>query len=222
MEVLTASAEAATEAYRATCARHDSNRFALRSCRDQLQLLADLGFRLEVVDPAIATLNQVLRRLEHGRGDSADTWKPDQVLLFSGHRINAPDREHPRFPPAHKADAAERIAAVLDRLKVGEKTVAFSQAVAGGDLLFLEAALERGVTCHVLLPFDEPTFLDRSVLPSQNGERWRDRYYALKDRHGRRQKDSARRKPLWRLREMPEALGPTPEQTVNPFERCNL
>jgi hypothetical protein len=222
LEVLTGSAESATEAYRAACARHDSNRFALRSCRDQLQLLADLGFRPEVVNPASATLQQVLLRLESGREGNADAWDPDQVLLFSGHRMDEPGREPPRFPPAHEADAARRIAAALDRLKVGEKTIAFSQAAAGGDLLFLEAALERGATCHVLLPFDEPTFLERSVLPRQNGERWRDRYYALKDRHGRREKGSSRRRPRLQLREMPEALGPTPELGVSPFERCNL
>jgi hypothetical protein len=222
LEVLTGSAESATEAYRAACARHDSNLFALRSCRDQLQLLADLSFRAEVVEPAIATLNRVLQRLESGREGSADAWKPDQVLLFSGHRMDQPNRESPRFPPAHEADAARRIAALLDRLKVGEKTIAFCQAAAGGDLLFLEAALERGATCHVLLPFDEPTFLERSVLSSQNGEGWRDRYYALKDRHCRREKGSARRKPRLQIRELPEALGPTPELNVNPFERCNL
>lgn len=135
--MLTGSAESATEAYRAACARHDSNRFALRSCRDQLQLLADLGFRAEVVEPAIATLNQVLQRLEPGREGSADTWKPDQVLLFSGHRMDEPGREPPRFPPAHEDDAA-------------------------------------------------------------------------------------RRKPRLQFRELPEALGPTPELNVNPFERCNL
>jgi hypothetical protein len=222
LEVLTGSPESATEAYRAACARHDSNRFALRSCRDQLLLLADLDFRAEVVDPAIATLKQVLLRLESSRGGGAEVLEPDQVLLFSGHRIDEPGREPPRFPPALEADAARRIAAVLEDLKVGEKTIAFCQAAAGGDLLFLEAALKRGVTCHVLLPFDEPTFLERSVLPSLNGEGWRDRYYALKDCHGRREKGSSRRKPRLQLREMPEALGPTPELNVNPFERCNL
>ena len=222
LEVLTGTAESATEAYRAACARHDSNRFALRSCREQLLLLADLGFRAEVVDPAIATLNQVLLRLEDGRDGSADSWDPDQVLLFSGHRMDEPKREPPRFPPALEADAARRIAAELDLLKVGEKTIAFCQAAAGGDLLFLEAALKRGATCHVLLPFDEPTFLERSVLPSQNGEGWRDRYYALKDLYGRIEEGSSRLKPQLQLREMPVALGPTPELNVNPFERCNL
>ena len=222
LEVLTGTAESATEAYRAACARHDSNRFALRSCREQQLLLADLGFRAEVVDPVIATLNQVLLRLEDGRDGSADSWDPDQVLLFSGHRMDEPEREPPRFPPALEADAARRIAAVLDRLKVGEKTIAFCQAAAGGDLLFLEAALKRGATCHVLLPFDEPTFLERSVLSSQNGEGWCDRYYALKDLYGRREEGSSRLKPRLQLREMPDALGPTPELNVNPFERCNL
>ncbi|MEB3165074.1 MAG: tetratricopeptide repeat-containing protein [Cyanobacteriota bacterium] len=222
LEVLTGTAASATDAYRAACARHDSNRFALSSCREQLMLLADLDFRSEVVTPALATLNQVIHRLEPSPDGSNDSWVPNQVLLFSGHRIDEPDRRVPRFPAAHEADAADRIASVLDRLGVGQETIAFCQAAAGGDLLFLEAALERGATCHVLLPFDEPTFLERSVLPSQNGERWRDRYYALKDRHNRREKGSSRQTPRLEIREMPEALGPTPELGVNPFERCNL
>lgn len=219
LEVLTGTTDTATEAYRAACARHDSNRFALKSCREQLLLLRDLGFRTEVVEPAIATVNKVIDRLDPDRDGRSDTFEPDQVLLFSGHRIDKPDRESPRFPPALENDAAAKISEVLDRLKAGEKTIAFSQAASGGDLLFLEAALSRGVTCHVLLPFDEPTFLDKSVLPSQDGDQWRDRYYALKDGYGRPQED---RDPQLQIREMPLCLGPMPatkEDAV--YERCN-
>jgi hypothetical protein len=228
LEVLSGTAASATEAYRAACARHDSNRFALNSCCDQLKLLRDLAFRPEVVEPAIATLETVLDRLDPDRDGNDDTWEPDQVLLFSGHRMDAPDRKPERFPPSHELDAARRIGEVLDRLEVGSKTIAFSQAAAGGDLLFLEAALHRGVTCHVLLPFDEPTFLDRSVLPSAKRDQsddWRDRFYNLKDAYGHSPKGSSRRKPRLLIREMPDALGAIPETSdadASPFVRCNL
>lgn len=80
----------------------------------------------------------------------------------------------------------------------------------------------------MLLPFDEPTFLERSVLPSakraENGD-WRDRFYTLKDNYGHSPKGSSRRKPRLQIREMPQALGAVAETSdadASPFVRCNL
>ncbi len=53
----------------------------IRADMFQELLLADLGFRSEVVEPATATLKHVPCRGERGREGSADTWKSDQVLL---------------------------------------------------------------------------------------------------------------------------------------------
>jgi len=80
-----------------------------------------------------------------------------------------------RFPPAKEAAALEKIEAALAELDAGEQDIAFCQTAAGGDLLFLEACQRRGVRCQVLLPFEEPIVLQKSVLPSCDGERWRDR-----------------------------------------------
>ena len=93
-------------------------------------------------------------------------------------------------------------------LDAGPSDLALSQAAAGGDLMFLEACVTRGVPCQVLLPFAEPQFLQRSVLPSAHGEAWRARWLAVKPRLGRA------------LRVLPEALGPNPAD-ADPFERCN-
>jgi hypothetical protein len=38
------------------------------------------------------------------------------------------------------------------------------------------------VRCQILLPFPEPEFIDRSILPSATGETWRARYFEVKDR----------------------------------------
>jgi hypothetical protein len=108
-----------------------------------------------------------------------------------------------------EATAGERIGAALDALEAGADDIAYSQAASGGDLIFLEAAQQRQVRCQVLLPFDEATFQQRSVLPSVHGEQWRHRYYAMRE------------KLTLPIRLMPEELGPTPPQ-VNAFERCNL
>jgi hypothetical protein len=209
LEVLSGSAESAIDAYRTACARHDSNAFALDSCRGQLEILRDLGFRMEVVEPAISTLERVIQRLRTTTDHDGLQDEPSLAILFSGHMMDRPDRVNPRFPASMEAAVSERINAALDKLNAGPDALAFCQAAAGGDLIFLEAAIKRGVRCQVLLPFDEPTFLQTSVIPSQNGSRWQERYYAVKE------------KLSLPIRLMPDELGPTPAQ-LNAYERCNL
>lgn len=133
---------------------------------------------------------------------------PRHVLLFSGHLMDAPDRPVPRFPPAMEPAAAQALAGVLDSLGAGPGDLALCQAAAGGDLLFLEACVALGVRCQVLLPCDEATFMQRSVLGSAHGPEWQARWLALKPRLGAT--------PL----EMDTALGPTPPGE-DAFERCN-
>jgi tetratricopeptide (TPR) repeat protein len=196
--------EVVTAAYRRAISQRQMDRFALESCRANLLLLQDLGFRPEVVAAALAVLERAIAR----SGPVQDTWRPRLALLFSGHRIDAPDRAVPRFPPSLETPAATRIEAALDALDAGPQDIAFCQAAAGGDLLFLEACQRRGVRLQILLPFEEPLFLKNSVLSSSDGERWRERYFAIRDAL-----------PL-PIRTLPEALGPGPADR-NPYERCN-
>jgi hypothetical protein len=111
---------------------------------------------------------------------STSTGPPRQVLLFSGHLVDAPDRVLPRFPPGKESAAAARIAGVLERLDAGAADLAFTQGAAGGDLLFAEACIARGVPLRLLLPLPEPAFIAFSILPCAEGQRWRERYLALK------------------------------------------
>ncbi len=114
---------------------------------------------------------------------AADT--PRQVLLFSGHLVDAPGRIAPRFPAAKEPLAARRIAELLVRLDAGPGDLALTQGAAGGDLLFAEACVERGVPVQLLLPLPEPEFIQRSMLTCEGGEGWRARYLALTPRLGR-------------------------------------
>ena len=104
--------------------------------------------------------------------------------------------------------AAARIAAALAALDAGPTDLALCQAAAGGDILFLEACAARGVRCQVMLPMDEPAFIEESILPSANGAGWRDRWFALKS--------NLSDAPLI----MPDELGTGPKGQ-NLFERCN-
>jgi tetratricopeptide (TPR) repeat protein len=207
LEVLVGTPAAVVKAYKEAIAKTNGDWFALNSSRDQLRLLEQLGFRPEAVAAAMTTFNRAIERLQ----PADEKWEPRQVFLFSGHMVDEPGRPEARFPAAAVPEAARRLAEALDKMGAGPEDVAFSQASAGGDLLFVEACLQRGVQCRIRLPFDEPRFIDESILPSADGTTWRDRYYAAK----------AKLEGPEQLRIMPDELGPLPDG-ANAFERCNL
>src|SRR5262249_7216684 len=91
--LLRGDAAAVAPSYRRATAVADRNWFALDSSLQTLQILRDLEFRPIETASAIA----VIEREMASRRPEAE---PRQVLLFSGHRIDAPDRATPRFPAA--------------------------------------------------------------------------------------------------------------------------
>lgn len=206
LQVLLGTPDTVKAAYKEAIVKNDKDWFALNSSRAQLLLMRSLGFRPEAVDAGIATFDRALQKL----GKPADRWQPRQVLLFSGHMIDAPGRQPPRFPNEKAPIAAQRIAAALEQLGAGPEDLSFSQASSGGDLLFLEACQQRGVRCQIQLPFPEPDFIEASIAPAADSTVWRDRYYAMK----------ARLASADVIRIMPNELGPPPEG-VSPYERCN-
>ena len=175
--------------------------FALDSTRHTLALLQDLAFRPAETAAALAIIDREIAR-------SVPPQLPRQVLLFSGHMVDAPGRPRPRFPAAMVPQATAAIESVLDEMQVGGADIAFTQGAAGGDLIFAEACARRGVCVQLLLPLPEPEFIEASVMPSADGAAWRDRYYALKARLAEAP------------REMAAELGPLPAG-ANAFERCN-
>ena len=201
LEVLIGTADTVKTAYKEAIVKNDKDWFALNSSCAQLQLLKDLGFRPETVEAGIATFARALKRLIRPE----DSWQPRQVLLFSGHMMDAPGRPAPRFPPDKEDIAKQKIVEALDALGAGPDDLALAQGASGGDILFLEACRDRGVR----LPLREPEFIQRSILPSAEGEMWRRRYFAL----------TASMKDAPHI--MPDELGP-PHKDVSPFERCNL
>jgi hypothetical protein len=129
------------------------------------------------------------------------------VLLFSGHMIDAPDRARPRFPASKEPAAAAAIAKLLDgaAIDAGPGDLAICGAACGGDLIFAEACLARGTALELYIPFDEQTFLSKSV--DFAGPQWRDRYDAAKAQAA--------------LQVMPDQLGPLPPGD-NAYERNNM
>jgi hypothetical protein len=129
---------------------------------------------------------------------------PRKVLLFSGHMIDAPGREEPRFPANKESVAADAIAKTLTQIDAGSTDLAICGGACGGDLLFAEASLARGARLELFIPFVEGQFLANSV--DFAGADWRLRFFAAKSRAV--------------LRVMPDELGGlTPNE--DPYERNN-
>ena len=99
-----------------------------------------------------------------------------RTVLFSGHRIDAPDRPVPRLPPERIAKAARAISAALPE----ETFTGLSSASNGGDILFLEACAARDAPFHIVLPFPPEEFLRRSVATDAPGD-WEARFRRLWD-----------------------------------------
>jgi tetratricopeptide (TPR) repeat protein len=203
LEVLIGAKQAVDAAYKNAVAVADKDWFKLNSSRQQLELLRLLGFRPAEVEAAVTVLDRALSRLN----PPDKTWAPRQVLLFSGHMIDAPDRPEPRFPADKEKIAAASIAGTLEKLQAGAEDLALCGGACGGDLLFAEAALERGVKLELRLAFDEPTFLQKSVSFAPGN--WTERFFNVKSH------------PNTTTWVMPEVLGPSPA-AANPFARLNL
>jgi hypothetical protein len=123
--------------------------------------------------------------------------------------VDAPDRETPRFPETLVDAAGARIATLLQDLEAGPDDLALTQGACGGDLLFTEACQAHGVRVSWLQPFQEPEFMQRSVV--RCGEHWRQRYLDARQRLG------------LPILSAPQELGEPPSYTEPgyAYQRCN-
>ena len=93
------------------------------------------------------------------------------VACFTGHRVDEPGRQPPRFSRARVAIVASCIRKALDHANV---RFGFSSAAGGADILFIEQLLARGGEPTIFLPFPAEDFVSTSV-----GGEWRERFYAV-------------------------------------------
>jgi tetratricopeptide (TPR) repeat protein len=191
----------------AAAAVGDRARFALDSSAQTLKLQQLLKYRPEVVTEAARIIDDAQQQLDALIGARPGlVKKPTQVVLFSGHMVDKPNRPKPRFPESKADSAAQRIARELDELQVRPGDLGISQAASGGDLLFAEACLARGMRLEIYLPLREQEFLASSV--SFAAPRWQEKYDALKGRTD----------VVFRI--MPDELGPAPDDT-DVYDRSN-
>jgi hypothetical protein len=117
-------------------------------------------------------------RVETGAGDSAG-WEFAHSVLFTGHMIDAADREEPRFAPRAEGAARTAIRASVQQLRDwgGTPMVGVAGGASGGDLLFHEVCAELGVATRLRLALPVEEFIATSVAPA--GEGWVQRFRML-------------------------------------------
>ncbi|MEQ8971925.1 MAG: TRAFs-binding domain-containing protein [Coleofasciculus sp. C1-SOL-03] len=198
-----------TRAYKKALTLLWNNKFALEATLDQLQLLAALSFRPKYVQAGQVVIQGELERLNNETAMIADESEPEptQVILFSGHMIDSPTREQPRFPAAMEHEARRKIEETLDKLNPSTNCLAIAPGAAcGGDILFIEACLKRNVKVEVFLPFAPAQFIAESV--SFAGDNWTSRFYTIQNH------------PNVSFHLQPERLGDVPIGD-NAFQRNN-
>jgi hypothetical protein len=108
-----------------------------------------------------------------------DDARPAEVLLFTGHRLDAPGRPTPRFPAAAEPLAERMIAsAIAEQLATASGPVAgLAGGASGGDILFHEIAARLGVPTELSLALPPAEYCAASV--ADGGDAWVARFEAL-------------------------------------------
>lgn len=192
-----------------------SDLFALDASSQQLDFLAELQFRPELVKDVSELIDRAERQLASvGQHLPAEQAEPKNLVVFTGHMIDNPKvrgegKPKPERFPASKIDAAaDEIRKALEEIHAGRGDIGLCGGASGGDLLFAEACLERGMSVELRLARPEAKFLAESVTFADPNKRWEKSFSAVK------------KHPLTRVFVMPEELGPAPEG-ISVHDRCN-
>lgn len=157
----------AVAAYRA--ALRGAPPFAAESVSRQLELYRDLGILPDKVAAVLAAIGTA-------PPEPRKNVRPDHVILFTGHRIDAPNRDTPRFPAACETKARDAIQSHVRKIRDAGmgRLLGVAGAACGGDILFHEVCRELGIETLVCLAMPPDRYIEASVLPE-----WVDRFYRI-------------------------------------------
>jgi hypothetical protein len=149
----------------------DAAGFYLAAARRQLAIYRALGVLSENADAALAVIDE---RLPETR--SGDSRGPARVLLFTGHRIDAPGRTSPRFPAAAEERARGMIREAVEKEQQGAagEVIGYAGGASGGDIIFHEVCAELGIRTQMLLAAPRDAYVRASVQDS--GSDWVTRF----------------------------------------------
>ncbi len=172
-------------AYRKALA--DAPEFAKKSLCQQLAIYRDLGVLCDNLAEAFKVVGEPDQLPVPGAQPEAKPARK-RVLVFAGHRIDAPDRDTSRFPPDKEAVAREEIKKrILKEMNEGAGVAtAYAGAASGGDILFHEVCAELGIETHLYLAVQPQIYVTTSV--SKAGPDWVRRFWDLHKAHADRKR----------------------------------
>ena len=178
------------------------NGFAWNAARGQLELFAKLGYKTELANKVISTIDALVLRPE------VDDIGDLHVVIFAGHRIDEVGRPVLRFPRDREPQARNLIREAISKAKNGWRRIeVLTSAAPGGDILCHEVCSELGIDSIVCLPMPKEVYA-RSVFGDFDS--WRSRYLELIGRRPPLQLSNQEGLPRWL-----EGSG------INPWERGN-
>jgi len=150
------------------------NEMAKDAIRRQLQIYLSLDVLVENTNAALKALGQA--KAEPKKETKAP---PDHVMLFTGHRVDAPGRAKPRFPAQCEAKVRAEIQKVVESVKTIAKgrILGIAGAASGGDILFHEVCRDLGVETKICLALPADQYIAASVKPSAGD--WERRFFEL-------------------------------------------
>jgi hypothetical protein len=198
-------------AYRRALA--DAPGFAAASVRKQLAIYRDLGVLVNNLAEVFKVVGEPPPLAEPG-AEAAPRPKRKRVLLFTGHMVDAPGRERPRFPADMERVAREKIReAVVSEMEMGAGVASgYAGGASGGDILFHEVCEELGIQTRLYLGIPPQEYVVKSVLKA--GPEWVGRFWRLHEERAAQGQvrvlsaaagvtDSREHLPAW-LREKPD------------------
>jgi hypothetical protein len=162
--------------------------FEIDSVRRQLSIYEQLGVEATKVAEALKAIPVP---------KVTEAPEPPHVLLFTGHRIDSPKREKPRFPASKEGEARQAIKDAVEKelKRVGDEVIGIAGGASGGDTIFHEICAELNITTLLYLAFPRDEYVRESVQDS--GPHWVDRFDALYKRLPRRELGKSKELPRW-------------------------
>jgi hypothetical protein len=172
LHLVLGDAQRAFDGYEQATAHPNLTWFQIRSMLEQVELFQLLGYQPEAADRVAALLQQRLGELPSASARFGN------VAICSGHMVDAPDRQTPRFPAARAESVRAAIARQLAQWNIGEGDLAICGGACGADILFAEECLRRGARLRLLLAQQVGEFVHDSVQHA--GSDWVKRFHALR------------------------------------------
>jgi hypothetical protein len=139
-------------------------------------------------------LGTIYQKLEHLFGAHL---KVPKLLLFTGHRIDDPNRPSPRFPARMEPIARQAILDAVEREMPndGSPAIGIAGGASGGDLLFQEICEELGIDRRLFLIIPRDEYVKASVAPS--GPDWISRFDHQYQTARHREYQPSKELPVW-------------------------